>query len=488
MSGVAFRTDASTTIGIGHVMRCLTLADALKSYGVESVFIHRDLPGNLAPIIRERGFEVRLLAVGEDDAAATIAEKPSWVVVDHYAIDRRWESSVRNATDRVMVIDDLADREHDCDVLLDQNLVSGMERRYDGKVPTGATRLLGPTYALLDPIYAAHRSHARERSGAVRRILAFFGGGDNTELTLRAVDAFIALDRNDITLDLVVAGAGVEMIQGRVANHGNIELHGRVSTLVPLIERADLFVGAGGSTTWERLCLGLPSLVVTIAENQRPIAAELDRLGLVRWLGSAAEVSSDDIRAALTHIVESGLDPEWSRRCLEVVDGKGVERVCHSMLAQADDVLQVRPVRADDKWRLLEWANDRTTRANAFSTAPISADAHERWFKARIGNPSSARIYIVETTRGIPVAQVRFDRDDDRWLIDYAVAPHLRGRGFGRSALNLSLTEFFRAEPSAKVVGEVKSTNVASCRVFESLGFARSATGDRLTYTMTAGS
>lgn len=477
---------------MGHVMRCLTLADALKRHDVDSVFLHRDLPGNLASVIRERGFEVRLLDASADDASATAAvlgvleQKPSWLVVDHYQLDRKWEASVRSFVGNVMVIDDLADREHDCALLLDQNLVAGMETRYDGKVPESATLLLGPRYAVLDSAYAEHHERARVRSGPVRRVLAFFGGGDNTALTLRAVEAFVEIARDDITFHLVVAGVGAKAIREKLEGRGNIQLHGRVPTLIPLIESADLFIGASGSTSWERLCLGLPSIIVTIAENQRPIAAELERHGLVRWVGDANEASKAAIQAALEDVIGSGIDAEWSRACLDVVDGKGVERVCESMLLSADTSLRVRPVSAEDKGRLLEWANDSVTRANAFNPAKITAEAHERWFSARLGNPLVARIYMVETLTGIPVAQVRFDRHVDRWVIDYSVVPHARGRGFGKRALELGLDELFRVEQSAVVTGEVKLTNVASCRVFESLGFTKTVKVDRAIYSKAA--
>jgi len=352
---ILIRADTSTSIGTGHVMRCLTLANALARKGVGVSFICREHEGNLCDLIEEQGFTVHRLpapessfeadatpahaawlgAAWQEDARQTgavirtLGIKPTWLVVDHYGLDYRWEEALRPLVGRIFVIDDLADRAHDCDLLLDQNLFADMQTRYAGKVPADCRLLLGPEYALLQPIYAELHDRIPPREGPVRRILISFGGADSENLTGRALAAFLSLNRPDIEVDVVISGSSpyVHETRDQVAGHDNIHLHSNLPTLAPLMARADLAIGAAGTTSWERLCLGLPAVVVTLAENQRPIAAELHRLGLVRWLGHKDEVSEQSIRQALAKLIEEGIDEEWSLRCRAAVDGKGVDLV-----------------------------------------------------------------------------------------------------------------------------------------------------------------
>src|SRR5262245_35818927 len=332
MRSVIVRADASATIGTGHVVRCVTLAEALRRRGRSVSFVCREQRGHLCDLIEERGFAVHRLrdhrghAAGwEDDAEQTCAaisgsgEKPEWLVVDQYALDGKWEGALRESVGRIMVIDDLADRGHDCDLLLDQNLVEQMHRRYLGRVPQACTTLLGPEYALLQPAYAELHGRVRPREGSIRRILIFFGGSDADHLISLSLSAFLSLNRTNIQVDVVMGSesSSTDSVRQQAATHPNGHLHGKMPTLAPLMGGADLAIGAGGATTWERLCLGLPSLVVTLAENQRPIAEALSRRGLIRWLGHMDNVTETAIATALEELIRQGLDRDWSERCSE---------------------------------------------------------------------------------------------------------------------------------------------------------------------------
>lgn len=348
---VVFRVDASRVIGTGHVMRCLTLADSLRSRGGQCIFVTREHDGHLAGLIRGRGFEAIVqpleLAIApktgcyghwlgsgrEADADATVAafagRRPDWVIVDHYAIDERWERRVRPHCHRLAVIDDLADRDHDCDLLLDQNAVAGAEERYAGRVPASCHLMLGPRYALLQPQYSELHANARTRGTEIRRVLVYFGGADAKDLTGLAVDALLALDRPDIEVDVVVEPTHprARSLAERVAGHANFTVHSRLPTLAPLMMAADLAIGAGGATTWERCCLGLPTLVITIADNQIAAAAELHRQGLIRWLGHQSDANSEALREELKRLLGEGIAETWSKKCSKSVDGQGTSRV-----------------------------------------------------------------------------------------------------------------------------------------------------------------
>jgi UDP-2,4-diacetamido-2,4,6-trideoxy-beta-L-altropyranose hydrolase len=350
-----FRADASLRIGTGHVMRCLTLATELRRRGMDCRFACRPMEGDIFRRIREEGFDILALpdvkGTGnlegdapwleipwQTDAEQTIHAmegfRPDWLVVDHYGLDARWEKALRPHCGRIMAIDDTADRSHDIDLLLDQNLVADLDTRYQGLLPAKVVTLLGPRYALLQEAYAKLHSQTPPRLGPVRRVLVFFGGVDEYNLTGMTIRAFLALDRIDVLLDVVIntSGPGFDAVKEISSLHSNITIHGLLPSLAPLMQKADLCIGAGGSTTWERCCMGLYTLVVTVASNQQPVAWVLDSKCVIHWIARVEDVTEGLIRDALANaFVETGLS-EKSELCRGLVDGKGTARVCDRIL------------------------------------------------------------------------------------------------------------------------------------------------------------
>jgi len=221
------RADASVQIGTGHVMRCLTLADELRGRDAEIVFVCREFAGNLCGYIEEKGYVVHRLPVSDapdqgvgadlkhaawlgadwqtdggqvEEIIKRLAAPLDWLIVDHYALDERWEEYLRPYVKKIMVIDDLADRAHDCDLLLDQNFYENLESRYDGLVSAWCKKLLGPKYALLRPEFREARKNLRKRDGHVKRIMIFFGGSDPANETTKALEAIRMLKRPDIAV------------------------------------------------------------------------------------------------------------------------------------------------------------------------------------------------------------------------------------------------------------------------------------------------
>jgi len=355
---VAFRTDASSQIGTGHVMRCLTLADALREHGAECQFVCREHEANLMDHICSRGYQIDALPKPDVNASSESGvahaswlgvdwqtdanqtrqalgnEAFDWLIVDHYALDHRWESALRSSCKRMMAIDDLADRQHDCDLLLDQNYGSSAER-YRGFVPADSAQCHGPEYALLKPVYAERRAQLPARDGQVRRVLIYFGGGaDATNLTHLAVQAFQAPELAHIELDIVVGAAYAHQssLEELVAQRGNATIHRQLPDLADLMAKSDLAIGAGGATTWERCCMGLPTIVISIAENQRPSCEALSADQLIDYLGHVNHVTSEFIRdRVLSLLTTPNLLRELSERGLKLVDGNGVLKVIKMM-------------------------------------------------------------------------------------------------------------------------------------------------------------
>lgn len=505
---ITFRTDASLQIGTGHVIRCLTLASSLRDRGAECRFVCREHSGHLLDLIRNQGFEAIGLPRQELDISvtpktdkqayaqkawlgtdwATDAEQTrvsvgetfiDWLIVDHYALDVHWESAMRRHCRKLMVIDDIADRPHDCDLLLDQNLFSDMSERYIGKISAYCGKMLGPHYALLQPIYAELHARIPPREGVVRRIFVYFGGADANNLTGMAIEAYRALARDDLALDVVInpTNPHAETIRRQIEGATKITLHEGLPSLAPLMIKADLAIGAGGVTSWERCCLGLPSIVITLAENQRPIARELDRLGLINWLGDASEVSESDLVNTLGHLCATGLAPGWSERCHQVVDGGGADRVARIIMLNAKTKLKASLARVDDEALILQWANDCLVRQNAFVPNLIEQTTHREWFRKRLHDVEFCKIYVVKTEDNLPIGQVRFDLINNSWAIDYSLDALARGHGLGKALLHTAMQAFRTCKPGAMLFGRVKTTNLASCRVFESLGFSSESFG-----------
>ena len=356
---VIFRADASLRIGTGHVVRCLTLAETLARRGATVEFVCRVMDGDLVDRIEERGFTVRRLPrLGSDasagvdpslharwratdwrtDAEQTMASvaasgaRGTWIVTDHYGLDWRWQRHVRSQVARVFVIDDLANRRHDADLLLDQNYAA-VTGRYAGLVPTRCRVLEGPRFALLEDDYRAARSRMRRRTGACNRLMVFFGGADITNETSRLLRAIAISSLRALVVDVVIGDQNPHRkeVAELVARLPSARLHVQLSNLAGLMASADLAIGAGGTATWERCCLGLPSVLVATAANQMPTLRALADDGIVMYLGRSADVTEADYVEAISR----ASDPTWLRRvagrCQALVDGQGVERVARAM-------------------------------------------------------------------------------------------------------------------------------------------------------------
>ena len=366
---IVFRADASTGMGTGHVMRCVTLAETLQARGARTSFVCRDHQGNLIDTLRNKALHASVLPaphiqsrLAEEDYAAwlgvpqsTDAEqtietlqgnKPDWLVVDHYALDAEWEQRLRPHIDRLLVIDDLANRDHDCDVLLDQNYSTEGEHRHLGVVPKGCQVLSGPRYALLAQEYASYRQTLPAREGPVHRVLVYFGGTDPHNMTGLALEALSAPEFRHLDVDVVIGtnSAHRATLGEQAARRPHTHVHGTRPHLADLMARADLAIGAGGVTTWERMCLGLPSLVVSIANNQRPTCEALSAEGLIQYVGDVRSVGKAQIRAALkTLLQDRERRAALSCRGQFLVDGRGASRVADVMLGPSgDDLIRTR--------------------------------------------------------------------------------------------------------------------------------------------------
>ena len=359
---IVIRTDASIEIGTGHVMRCLTLANGLAEVGAQVRFLCRSHNGNLIDLIRRLGFEVEVLQATtlvdlqsdsmSDPAHAAwlgcdwhsdarqchsvLSHKIDWLIVDHYALDQRWERKMRTVCQNIMVIDDLADRVHDCDLLLDQSMGRSASDYLD-IVGTKTRMLLGPKYALLRPEFARWRANslARRQSPKLRHILVSMGGVDQNNVTGRVLTALNGcclplLEKITVILgphapwrDAVNTAATGMQVPTTVFSG--------VENMAELMSSCDLAIGAGGTTTWERCILGVPSVLLVLADNQLNIAKHMAQSNAALAICDLKALETSLV-AFLEHFELSSKLAMYARNSADMLDGSGVGRTIRNLM------------------------------------------------------------------------------------------------------------------------------------------------------------
>lgn len=495
---VAFRVDASVEIGTGHVMRCLTLADALAGDGAACLFLCRAHDGHLLELIAARGHEAVALPArdaatvsvsdpplpaharwlgtdwatdAEDSRAALAGASIDWLIADHYALDRHWERAMRPACRRLLAIDDLADRPHDCDLLLDQNLGRSAED-YGGLLAPGTRTLIGPRYALLRPEFAALRAEslARRAHPQLRHLLVTMGGVDKNDATGAVLDA---LDGCDLPPDLsitVVLGPHAPWLAAVKARAAAMPRPTRVlvgiSDMARLMLEADLAIGAAGTTSWERCCLGLPTIQLVVAENQKEVAANLE-------LSGAAVTTLERTRLCetlprLLGEMTVGRLQLLARRAADICDGEGATRV-HLALSAAG--MTIRHADSGDVKRIWKWRHGGDAARFYKKTAVPTYSDHRTWFSKAFEDKNKVLLIVCQNDE--PVAHVRFDRQPDNpemAVIGIYVSPSMRGKGIAGPSLRLALQVAAR-ENIGRIVAEVHRDNLVSRRLFERYNF-----------------
>lgn len=464
MSGeprVLFVCRASPEIGGGHVMRCYALARQLAVLGWRPAFqVNPEAPA-MVPFLEEE------FLTNGDDCGATL------VVVDDYARDAEAERSIRGKARVLMVMDDLADRNHDCDVLLDPTPDRTIDE-YADWVPDGCRLLLGSNHALLRPEFRRARRRAQTRL-SVNRVLIAPGQTDPRDLASLAVAAVIrALPQARIDVVLGAAASNVVLLKETAGAHpaGYITVHVDLdgSAMAERMIAADLAIGAAGGSAWERCVLGLPSLVVTVAENQRDNAAALERGGAARYLGAVEMLGVDALAEAVSAIArdEQALSA-MSRRAAEFCDGRGAFRAAAAVVppraARNGAPVRLRATEASDAEILFSWQRDPETRRYARNPEPPAWDEHVAWLEAKLEDDDC--LFTMIEHGGRPCGFVRLDRVSESREVSIITAPEERRTGIAQAALGLARD----LVPGGNIIAYVKPENAASLALFQAAGY-----------------
>jgi UDP-2,4-diacetamido-2,4,6-trideoxy-beta-L-altropyranose hydrolase len=475
-SPLIIRTDAGGRIGLGHLMRCLALAEAWQDRGGQALFITACESDRLRQRLVQEGFELipgeRVHPDPHDWAlmSEVLQEHPrSWVVLDGYHLDSSYQRRVKEAGHPLLAVDDMAHLEHYwADVILNQNL-HATTLRYDAE--PNAQFLLGIRYSLLRREFVRWRSWRKEIPGVAHRVLITLGGSDADNATLMVVSALAAVEADTLEA-VVVVGADsphYEALQAAACGSRHaIRLLRNVTDMSQLMAWADIAISAAGITVYELANLGVPMCLVAIAGNQEANARLLDLAGAARGLGSLRDLTPRRIAAAISLLIRSKPDRDsMSARGRELVDGLGAERVVMRLLAER---LRLRPIERDDCRLLWNWANDPAVRAASFQQDRISWEEHSRWFEGKLSSPT-ARIYVALVDEATPIGQVRFEIDDLSATVSASLDPDARGEGFGSAAIWAACTELFGTTRVERIDAYVRPENGASVRAFRRAGF-----------------
>ncbi|MFG1497963.1 UDP-2,4-diacetamido-2,4,6-trideoxy-beta-L-altropyranose hydrolase [Saccharospirillum sp. HFRX-1] len=510
MSWALFRVDASTTIGAGHWMRCLALADGLAQAGVEVVFVYRntlDSCQSLAEQAGHRCVELAAASASTDTLPATdyahshwldggeradaeaclnwLAEpavqamgKPGWIIVDHYALASPWEQALA-AIAPILVIDDLNDRPHQCRWLLDASADKTAEV-YSDWIDAGCRLLLGPQYALLRPEFAQWRevSLARRHQpiDGPLKVLISLGGVDADNLTKAALSSLLPL-ADALSVEVIVGSSNphITALRQWIAEHWPAcQMHTQVNTMAQHLANADICIGAAGTSSWERCTLGVPTVLLLLAENQRHNARYLSDSGAAIALGQWSEQTAAQLTQALQTLLADtsrlqSLSDAAARQC----DGLGVARVLQQLMPRPAAVAaatgRLREMTTEDLALVRQWRNHPQVRSAMYNQHQITPDEHQNWF-AQAQADADRQLYIFEV-EGRAQGFVQFQaRPEDRAVWGFYMAPEAP-KGLGRKLGRCALQHAFERLEYQHLEAEVLVTNDASLAFHRRLGF-----------------
>jgi UDP-2,4-diacetamido-2,4,6-trideoxy-beta-L-altropyranose hydrolase len=488
-----FRTDASLAIGGGHVVRSLALAHALADVGCRSGFVCAEDSASVVPSLA--GGEVDLYAIPPerlDDAGLLgriAGDDCDLLIVDHYGLNSEFEKNCREFAKTIVAIDDLA-RDHAVDFVIDQTAGRNPDD-YKDHVPASCRVLAGSQFAMLRPEFSRLRQASlnRRQSNEVKRAFVSIGTLDRYDLTGTIIDAFDGIDPQ-VEIDVVIGSTSPNLpqlrnqsksLKRRVSIHTDVD----ANAIARLIGQADIAIGAGGTSSWERCCLGLPTVMITIADNQELVAKHLSDLGAVDYLGFWTDVPVERISIAIGSLIaDHHRRIEMSKRAASACDGRGAFRVARALVPMRSKdgaPVEVRPVTMSDSKQLLEWRSHPAVCKYSRNTNAPSQAEHENFLTKKLSDPNC--VFNILTYGGKPAGMVRLDLMDASHVerspsssgrittaayeVSVLVDPDKHGLGLGQCALNLAS----ELVPDAVLFAQIHPENIPSQKLFRKVGY-----------------
>jgi len=480
---VLIRADASETIGHGHIMRCLTLAAALAKAGAECRFICRELPGHAQALISRYDFPVNLIPGSELSSAEAIAEdakltlqfaglwQPHWVIVDHYELNAEWQSALKSTGCRLLALDDWPHRQHQSDLLLDQNLAADAEA-YSTWTDSTCRILTGAHFSLLRPEFMRKKVNRIYSENNQLKILINLGGADLSGYSADILEQLMPLAQR-LNLQLVVLVNQRSVSYTQIAEKittgyypFTVQLQSYCQDMCSLYDSVDLAIGAGGISTWERASRGLPAALVVIADNQQATAQAAVSAGMAVNIGDFTRSAKLDL-PALADVLKNPQQLQQMSQCAAALfDGCGAERIVREMLLKSRQDLQLTAARPQDCTLFYQWQKEPGARRFFRNPqVPVWSD-HRSWYLKIL--PSRSVILYKIMLCGMAVGYIRLDIHNRRDAeISVLVARRFQGLGLAAIALNLCAS----VHSERRLYAAIKNGNYASRRSFRLAGF-----------------
>ncbi len=461
-------------------MRCLSLASALESIGWKILFAARRGSSEVVPGIAK----VDCINLERDDDPGEIeatlsGRKIDLLVVDSYRLGAAYETACRSFAARILAIDDLADRPHDCDFLLDQTLWRN-PADYANLVPPTCRLLLGTDYALLRPAFLKARASSLEarRGRKPVRVLVSFGAADAYGFAPRVAAALLSANEN-LTLDVVPDSAGREECERLAQQYaGRMQVHFAVEAMEKLMAAADIAVGAAGTMSWERCAMGVPCVLVVTADNQRFVAERLIAAGAAAGAGDWAHARPDAIEREVARLMrDESARVAMSRAAASICDCRAMGRIVAAMAGSKSDGkdrrVDLRLIEPGDAQVVFEWQSASGMRKHFRNPAPPTEQQHSAWMESAVNaDPLGSGFVLLICCDGLPVGLLQLRETHDASYgkcreVSILVGQAWQGFGIGRAALAL-LDELL---PHETFIAEIASENLASVRLFGDSGF-----------------
>ena len=467
-----FVPDLSPNVGMGHFFRCLRCAMYLKSVGWSCTLIAPDLNASTRTILRQEKIAfiaTKSLSAGEVSRAIKAESSgQTWIVTDHYKLAAKWEKQIRALTmAKLAVFDDDDGRKHSCEIIIRTNELLDTS---NPKTQTGnntSTRILaGPRYFIPD---ATMLRYKRKPAASLKSILFFLGGASDNNKFLEILDTTAAaVESTKIKINAIAPLNFKHNLPTHLRNR--VKLIKNYSLLGKLLAKTDLFVGSGGTITFDRLLFNVPGIVFSLAANQDKLSVALAKRGANIFLGPIGTLT----KARLTHAIQSVVRRSKLYRDLcvrsgSIVDGRGGHRLNMHLLHFP---IVLRAARSTDEKRILIWRNTPQVRAASINTDKISANKHHLWFQQKIRDKGCA-LLIAESSHGA-VAVLRFDLNPKKSsaTVSIFLTPAVMGSGLGSEVLKAG-TEWLRKKHRqiAKINAVIRPDNIASIRSFLAAGY-----------------
>ncbi|MBW2660706.1 MAG: UDP-2,4-diacetamido-2,4,6-trideoxy-beta-L-altropyranose hydrolase [Deltaproteobacteria bacterium] len=482
MQKLIIRADANTQIGTGHIMRCIALAQTWQDQGGDVIFLSNCDSEALRQRIIDEGFDFIPIEkpcpdISDLDQTLSVLTNETnltdtlWLVIDGYHFTSDYQKAIRENGYKLLVIDDMAHLDHyHADILLNQNIhASSLHYSCD----RDTVKLLGCEYVLLRREFFKYKDWKRVIPDKAKKILVTMGGSDPDNVMLKVIKALNSLNDQYLEVKIVAGPANPNINSLENELHLSLftfHLLSRVSNMPEFMAWADMAISAGGSTCWEIAFMGLPSLIITAADNQTGIAKALGNACSGIDLGWHKNISMEQYRRAFKEILQDRSKRSYlSKKGQKLVNGKGVMKIIKAILVGQ---IKLRRAQKNDCKLLWKWANDPETRAASFSPVSIPWEDHTHWFSSKL-NSANCMMYIAMLDDGTPLGQIRYDIKQENAVISISIDSKFRNRGYGAVLIRKTSQRLFNEFNVRKVHAYVKQENIASASVFTKAGFKK---------------